>query len=61
MTALERRVNMAAVFIPFAVTAAAVALFWGDWVGWSDVATPICKLSARSIPSNRPMQNPALK
>ena len=37
MTALERRVNMAAVFIPFAVTAVAVALLWGDWVGWSDV------------------------
>ena len=29
---------MAAVFIPFAVTAIAVAIFWGDWVGWSDVA-----------------------
>src|SRR3954463_2978527 len=38
MTALERRVNMAAVFIPFAVTAAAIALLWGDWIGWSDVA-----------------------
>ena len=39
MTALERRVNMAAVFIPFAVTAVAVVLLWGgDWLGWSDVA-----------------------
>lgn len=28
---------MAAVFIPFLVTAAAVAVLWGDWVGWSDV------------------------
>src|ERR1700755_3326580 len=37
MTPLERRVNMAAVFIPFAVTAIAVAIFWGDWVGWADV------------------------
>jgi stearoyl-CoA desaturase (delta-9 desaturase) len=38
MTALERRVNIAAVFLPFAVAAAAVALMWGHWVGWSDVA-----------------------
>src|SRR3954467_4898683 len=38
MTALERRVNMTAVFVPFAVTAAAIALLWGDWIGWSDVA-----------------------
>ncbi len=38
MTALERRVNMAAVFIPFAVTAAAIPLLWGSWLGWSDVA-----------------------
>src|ERR1700750_130939 len=38
MTSLERRVNMAAVFLPFAVTAAAVPLLWGDWLGWSDVA-----------------------
>jgi stearoyl-CoA desaturase (delta-9 desaturase) len=37
MTALERRVNMAAVFIPFIVTAAAIVVLWGDWVGWSDV------------------------
>src|SRR4051795_12206545 len=38
MTALERRVNMAAVFIPFAVTAVVIPLLWGSWVGWSDVA-----------------------
>src|SRR3954464_2384864 len=38
MTALERRVNMAAVFIPFAVTAVVIPLMWGHWVGWSDVA-----------------------
>ena len=29
---------MAAVFIPFFVTAVAVVALWGDWVGWSDVA-----------------------
>jgi stearoyl-CoA desaturase (delta-9 desaturase) len=28
---------MAAVFLPFIVTAAAIAVLWGDWVGWSDV------------------------
>jgi stearoyl-CoA desaturase (delta-9 desaturase) len=38
MTRLERRVNMAAVFLPFLITAAAVVVLWGDWVGWSDVA-----------------------
>ena len=38
MTPLERRVNMAAVFLPFAVTAAAIPLLWGSWLGWSDVA-----------------------
>src|SRR3954464_8898998 len=38
MTALERRVNIAAVFLPFAVVAIAVTLMWGHWVGWSDVA-----------------------
>ena len=38
MTSLERRVNMAAVFLPFAVTAAAIPLLWGSWLGWSDVA-----------------------
>jgi stearoyl-CoA desaturase (delta-9 desaturase) len=38
MTALERRVNITAVFLPFAVFAVAVVLMWGHWVGWSDVA-----------------------
>ena len=28
---------MAAVFIPFIVTAVAIAVLWGDWVGWSDI------------------------
>src|ERR1044072_9102409 len=37
MTALERRVNMAAVFIPFIVVAVAIPLLWGDFVGWSDL------------------------
>src|ERR1700752_1445033 len=37
MTALERRVNMAAVFLPFIVVAAAIPLLWGDFVGWSDL------------------------
>ncbi len=37
MTALERRVNMAAVFLPFVVVAAAVPLLWGNLLGWSDV------------------------
>jgi stearoyl-CoA desaturase (delta-9 desaturase) len=37
MTALERRVNMAAVFIPFLVVAVAIPLLWGDFVGWSDL------------------------
>jgi stearoyl-CoA desaturase (delta-9 desaturase) len=37
MTALERRVNMAAVFLPFLVVAAAIPLLWGDWLGWSDI------------------------
>src|SRR3954447_12535877 len=38
MTALKRRVNMTAVFLPFLVVAVAVPLLWGDLVGWSDVA-----------------------
>jgi stearoyl-CoA desaturase (delta-9 desaturase) len=38
MTALERRVNIAAVVVPFAAVAAAVPLLWGDWVGPSDIA-----------------------
>src|SRR5918995_1118532 len=37
MTKLERRVNIAAVAIPFVVVAVAVPLLWGDWVGVSDV------------------------
>jgi stearoyl-CoA desaturase (delta-9 desaturase) len=37
MTNLERRVNIAAVLIPFLAVAVAVALLWGDWVGPSDV------------------------
>jgi stearoyl-CoA desaturase (delta-9 desaturase) len=37
MTALERRVNMAAVFIPFIVVAVSIPLLWGDFVGWSDL------------------------
>ena len=37
MTKLERRVNMAAVVVPFLVVAVAVPLLWGDWVGPSDV------------------------
>jgi stearoyl-CoA desaturase (Delta-9 desaturase) len=38
MTPLERRVNMAAVFLPFAVTVAVIPLLWGSWLGWTDVA-----------------------
>jgi stearoyl-CoA desaturase (delta-9 desaturase) len=37
MTKLERRVNMAAVVIPFLAVALAVPLLWGDWMGPSDV------------------------
>ena len=37
MTALERRVNMAAVFLPFIVVAAMIPLLWGNWLNWSDV------------------------
>jgi stearoyl-CoA desaturase (delta-9 desaturase) len=37
MTRLERRVNIAAVAVPFVVVAVAVPLLWGDWVGPSDV------------------------
>jgi stearoyl-CoA desaturase (Delta-9 desaturase) len=47
MTALERRVNMAAVFIPFAVFAIAIPLLWGDWVGWSDIVA-FCVMYALS-------------
>src|ERR1700742_5343845 len=38
MTALERRVNMTAVFLPFVVVAVAIPFLWGDLLGWSDVA-----------------------
>jgi stearoyl-CoA desaturase (delta-9 desaturase) len=31
-------VNMAAVFLPFAITLAAIPIFWGSWLGWTDVA-----------------------
>jgi stearoyl-CoA desaturase (Delta-9 desaturase) len=37
MTKLERRVNMAAVVVPFLAVALAVPLLWGDWIGPSDV------------------------
>jgi stearoyl-CoA desaturase (Delta-9 desaturase) len=37
MTKLERRVNIAAVVVPFLVVALAVPLLWGDWIGPSDV------------------------
>ena len=37
MTRLQRNVNMAAVFIPFIVTAAAIPLLWGSLVGPSDL------------------------
>src|SRR5919201_4849933 len=37
MTKLERRVNIAAVVVPFFVVALAVPLLWGDWIGPSDV------------------------
>jgi stearoyl-CoA desaturase (delta-9 desaturase) len=37
MTKLERRVNIAAVVVPFLVVAVAVPLLWGDWVGASNV------------------------
>jgi stearoyl-CoA desaturase (delta-9 desaturase) len=37
MTKLERRVNIAAVVVPFVAVALAVPLLWGDWIGPSDV------------------------
>src|SRR5262245_6587260 len=37
MSNLERRVNVAAVIVPFLAVAIAVPLLWGDWVGPSDV------------------------
>jgi stearoyl-CoA desaturase (delta-9 desaturase) len=38
MTALQRRVNLAAVFIPFAVFLTACVLLWNQAVGWTDLA-----------------------
>jgi stearoyl-CoA desaturase (delta-9 desaturase) len=37
MTKLQRRVNIAAVVVPFIVVALAVPLLWGAWIGPSDV------------------------
>ena len=37
MTPLERRVNIAAVLLPFLVVAVAVPLLWGRLIGGSDV------------------------
>jgi stearoyl-CoA desaturase (delta-9 desaturase) len=37
MTRLERRLNIAAVAVPFLVVALAVPLLWGEWIGVSDV------------------------
>jgi stearoyl-CoA desaturase (Delta-9 desaturase) len=37
MTKIERRVNIAAVVVPFVAVALAVPLLWGDWIGPSDV------------------------
>jgi stearoyl-CoA desaturase (delta-9 desaturase) len=37
MSRLERRVNIAAVAVPFLAVAVAVPLLWGNWVGPSDV------------------------
>jgi stearoyl-CoA desaturase (Delta-9 desaturase) len=38
MSKLERRLNIAAVIIPFAAFVAAIALLWNDWVGPTDLA-----------------------
>jgi stearoyl-CoA desaturase (delta-9 desaturase) len=38
MTALQRRVNLAAVFIPFLAFLGACALLWNQIVGWTDLA-----------------------
>jgi stearoyl-CoA desaturase (delta-9 desaturase) len=38
MTALQRRVNLAAVIIPFAVFLTACVLLWNQAVGWTDLA-----------------------
>ena len=37
MSTLERRLNIAAVVVPFLVVVGAVALLWGEWVGFSDL------------------------
>ena len=37
MTRLERNVNLAAVFLPFAIVAVAVPLLWNTLIGWSDI------------------------
>jgi stearoyl-CoA desaturase (Delta-9 desaturase) len=38
MTTLEKRVNLAAVVIPFAATIAAIVLLWNSFVSWTDLA-----------------------
>lgn len=37
MTKLQRRVNVAAVFVPFVAFLAAIVLLWNQIVGWSDL------------------------
>ena len=49
MTALERRVNMAAVFTPFVVVALAIPLLWGNLLGWSDTARGIDAFYDRAL------------
>jgi stearoyl-CoA desaturase (delta-9 desaturase) len=38
MTRLERRVNLAAVIVPFLVIVLSVPLLWGSWIGAADIA-----------------------
>ena len=38
MTRVEKRVNLAAVVIPFAATIAAIVLLWNSFVSWTDLA-----------------------
>ncbi|HEX6389658.1 MAG TPA: acyl-CoA desaturase [Solirubrobacteraceae bacterium] len=38
MTALQRRVNLAAVVIPFLAFLTAAVLLWDDFIGWTDIA-----------------------
>ena len=38
MTRLEKRVNLAAVVIPFAATIASIVLLWNSFVSWTDLA-----------------------